>query len=338
MKVKLPLSLMKKIAIQYLLELALIWLAFFLYWIFPFADLDYSETKGIFYHDLFSVDVIFYLALTYSVISLPLIYYKINQGVDSKLYSTLKALKQGAFDNEHKQYLLFFGVKYFFIPLMLPAAFKYAFLLYGMLENSGVEYVNFIHYYNHFIFHFIVYAVFFLMLSLYSFGYLVETKWLNSKVKSVEPTIFGWAVTLICYAPFLIFTKRLIPFYTHNFAFFYNEEVTFVVRILLTIITLFMLWSVVSLGTKCSNLTNRGVVQNGAFRVVRHPHYLAKLLVWWINFIPLFFTNYWMIGGMIFWTSIYIFRALTEENHLSQDEDYRLYKEKVKWRFVPYVF
>jgi protein-S-isoprenylcysteine O-methyltransferase Ste14 len=41
------------------------------------------------------------------------------------------------------------------------------------------------------------------------------------------------------------------------------------------------------------------------------------------------------IFGMVFWTVMYYFRAITEERHLMRDLDYQVYCGKVKWRFVP---
>ena len=35
---------------------------------------------------------------------------------------------------------------------------------------------------------------------------------------------------------------------------------------------------------------------------------------------------------------LYGIRAYTEERHLSQDPKYREYQEKVRWKFIPYVW
>jgi|TARA_B100000929_G_scaffold229081_1_gene185495 hypothetical protein len=35
---------------------------------------------------------------------------------------------------------------------------------------------------------------------------------------------------------------------------------------------------------------------------------------------------------------LYSLRAWTEENHLSMDPDYLVYKTQVRWKFIPKVF
>ena len=58
-----------------------------------------------------------------------------------------------------------------------------------------------------------------------------------------------------------------------------------------------------------------------------------------VTLIPAFaLYDFWIIGTMVFWTVIYILRAVTEENHLLADEDYVAYCSQVKWRFIPNIF
>ena len=97
-------------------------------------------------------------------------------------------------------------------------------------------------------------------------------------------------------------------------------------------------WASVSLGTRASNLTNRGIVAKGAYKIVRHPAYIAKVTAWWVMLIPLLSNNPMVVTGMFVWTIIYFLRAVTEERHLSQDADYVAYCQKVKWRFIPGVY
>jgi len=125
--------------------------------------------------------------------------------------------------------------------------------------------------------------------------------------------------------------------YTNDFAFFINESFTFLIWILLIPLHLFKLWCVLSLGFKCSNLTNRGIVVKGPYKWIRHPHYMVKLLIWWITFMPVILTSHIYILGMLFWTIIYYLRAITEEEHLKNDNTYKDYIEKVNYRFIPKI-
>ena len=251
----------------------------------------------------------------------------------------VNSLAKKKFDDKAKNIALAFGVKLFFIPLMIPWTVEFAFVIKGMLFDTTKTYSSFVVYFNKYLFLLISYLIGFVALLYYSFGYLIESSYLNNKIKSVEPTIFGWAVTLICYPLFITFVLIAIPFYTNEMAFFKNQEITFIVRIFLLLVMTFKIWSIAALGAKCSNLTNRGIVTKGPYRWVRHPHYLAKLIVWWVTLIPAFaIYDFWIIGTMVFWTVIYILRAVTEENHLLADEDYVAYCSQVKWRFIPYIF
>ena len=58
--------------------------------------------------------------------------------------------------------------------------------------------------------------------------------------------------------------------------------------------------------------------------------------MWWITLIPVMSSTFAM--GMLFWTIIYYFRAVTEERHLGQDPEYVEYCKKVKWKFIPGVY
>ena len=80
---------------------------------------------------------------------------------------------------------------------------------------------------------------------------------------------------------------------------------------------------------------SRGIVTKGAYAIVRHPAYICKNLFWWIVLIPAIPNTPLAIFGMVFWTVMYYFRAITEERHLMCDPDYQVYCGKVKWRFVP---
>lgn len=97
------------------------------------------------------------------------------------------------------------------------------------------------------------------------------------------------------------------------------------------------MYASISLGTKCSNLTNRGIVKIGAYKFVRHPAYISKNLVWWLTLAPVLMDNNFAFLSMIVWSFIYFMRAITEEKHLLNDKEYQEYCAKVKYRFIPGV-
>ncbi len=81
---------------------------------------------------------------------------------------------------------------------------------------------------------------------------------------------------------------------------------------------------------------NRGVKVSGPYALVRHPMYAGYLLVH-IGNLLLFFSPLNLAIYIVGWTA-QILRLQAEEKLLSQDEAYRAYCEKVRWRLIPGLF
>lgn len=302
-----------------------------IYLMFPFYLLQFDSKIGYYLIRGNHSNVLKITALLYSAYQV----YLISTAKEkTKIELFLEGVRNSKFTSNDWKNIRYSLVKFFFIPLMLPSAIIY-FNLFIELFSEAYIYKDFITFFNKVIFTFIIYGVSFFTLAFYAFGYLFESKKLKSEVKSVDNTILGWVVLLICYVPFFVVITQYIPFPTQDYAFFMNEEITFFVRVFLSVIMLFKMYVVILLGAKCSNLTNRGIVKAGAYKYIRHPHYLAKLIIWWVTFLPFLIYNYWAIGPMFFWTVVYFFRAVTEEKHLSADPAYLAYKKEVKWMFIP---
>ena len=317
----------------HLLSLVIIFSALWFYLTIPFYALQFSNTNGYYLVEDIHGSVLKITAILYAIYHFVLI----NQSKgESKLEQLLIAIRNQKLTKNDWRTVRYTIVKMFFIPLMLPSAIIY-FQLFLELLQSNKTYESFILLFNNYIFSLIIYGVSFVTLGYYAFGYLIESKTLSSQVKSVDNTFFGWGVLAICYVPFFVFITQYIPFPTQDYAYFINQEITFIVRIFLSFLMLFKMYSVMNLGAKCSNLTNRGIVTTGPYQYIRHPHYLAKLLIWWITFLPYLIHHNWAIGAMVFWSVIYFLRALTEEIHLSKDVEYQSYKKEVKWMFIPFV-
>lgn len=81
---------------------------------------------------------------------------------------------------------------------------------------------------------------------------------------------------------------------------------------------------------------NRGVKVEGPYRFVRHPMYAGYLAVN-IGIMILMPSLFNLMVYAIAW-SAQILRLKAEERLLSEDQAYREFKEKVRWRLVPGVF
>jgi protein-S-isoprenylcysteine O-methyltransferase Ste14 len=178
----------------------------------------------------------------------------------------------------------------------------------------------------------------------FTFGYLVELPQLNNQIRSVDPSLLGWTVTLICYPPFNAVTNYVYGSTASDFPQFDDPTAHAVLNGLLLMLMAAYTWASVALGWKGSNLTHRGIIATGPYRFVRHPAYVCKNAAWWIGSIPVFsvaFDRGWLSGGgavlsMASWSAIYLLRALTEEDHLRRvDGEYAAYAARVRWRFIP---
>jgi protein-S-isoprenylcysteine O-methyltransferase Ste14 len=167
---------------------------------------------------------------------------------------------------------------------------------------------------------------------IFSLGYLIESKYLKNEIKSVEPTLLGWLVCLWCYPPFNAFSFKPLDFYIIRINLPYPVWLHVIVLCAITLLWATFMWASVALGFKASNLTNRGIVRSGPYRYVRHPAYMAKLMIWILQ--GIFFAQFgaFILFGFII---IYVLRAWTEERHLSRDRDYLAYKQSVRWWFIP---
>lgn len=181
---------------------------------------------------------------------------------------------------------------------------------------------------------------------IFTVGYLVELPRLGNQIRSVDPTLLGWAAALVCYAPFNIVLGTLLGPPGNEFPQFESSTLHFALNAAQLALMAAYSWASVALGFKASNLTHRGIVSSGPYRLVRHPAYACKNMAWWIGSIPVvsvaFGRSEWdgiqALASVIGWTGLYVLRAVTEEDHLKGvDGDYAAYAAKVRYRFIPGV-
>ena len=233
-------------------------------------------------------------------------------------------------------FMLTCAVKGFFLPLMSMFMFHHVVTVQGLMERANVQ-MDGIPLANWFL-DLIYNGIFIIDTGVALVGYGLELKWLNNKTRAVEYTWFGWIIALMCYPPFNQISGTYFPL-NNNDSYFINftEEQKILIRIIIVLLYCVFVWATVALGTKFSNLSNKGIVGRGPYKYVRHPAYASKNIAWWFEHLQ-YMKGFHNVIPLLCWNMIYTLRALTEERNLMRDPDYRAYAKKVKYRFIPGVF
>jgi protein-S-isoprenylcysteine O-methyltransferase Ste14 len=81
---------------------------------------------------------------------------------------------------------------------------------------------------------------------------------------------------------------------------------------------------------------DRGIVVVGPYRIVRHPIYLG----YFVTHVGFLLAN-WSPRNLALYIVVYFFqisRILAEERILREDESYRSYCQRVRYRLIPFIF
>ena len=82
---------------------------------------------------------------------------------------------------------------------------------------------------------------------------------------------------------------------------------------------------------------NQKVICTGLYGVVRHPMYLATILMFLP--IPLILGSFWGLIPLMLYPITSVIRILSEEKLLTEQLDgYKEYKAKVKYRLIPFIW
>lgn len=242
-------------------------------------------------------------------------------------------------------------LKGFFAPLMVAWLLDYTSRMlnngFYIFTHTGLLTSEFLFVFNQHGFWFLFQTILFLDILFFTLGYLIELPCLNNIIRSIDPTLQGWAIALACYPPFNSLTARILSWRITDFPQFDEPVIHIAVNLVILLLMAVYASASVALNFKGSNLTHRGIIACGPYRIIRHPAYACKNLAWWIGSLPTLSTNlhsssFWdvilVLASMMGWTLIYILRALTEEDHLRKvDGEYARYCQTVRYRFIPGV-
>jgi hypothetical protein len=224
------------------------------------------------------------------------------------------------------RHLLGWTVKAFFLPLMTVYLNDEVRSLYGAYREMGADALP-------------VYQVFYHLsytidLLFCVVGYTATLRLFDAQIRSVDPTVGGWIVALMCYQPFYSVIGRFYLQYEDN-TYWDNwlrsrPMVQFGWAALIIALALVYALSTVAFGLRFSNLTHRGIITSGPYRFTKHPAFLAKNLSWWLISVPFVSELTWSTAlrnccllGLL--NLVYYARARTEERHLSRDPTYVAY-------------
>lgn len=167
-------------------------------------------------------------------------------------------------------------------------------------------------------------------------GYLTASRTLNTEIRSCQPRLIGWIVTLACYAPFFGLLTTHIGDYRDGYSWYdwlpANSVIAWIWGLAILSATAIYVWATVAFGLRFSNLTYRGIITHGPYRYTKHPSYLAKNIAFWLIAIPIVSPAglkeaLYGTAALIMVNLIYVARAKTEEMHLSEYPEYREYKD-----------
>lgn len=237
-------------------------------------------------------------------------------------------------DEKTRVAILSIVLKFFYIPIMLSFFVANFLDIKRLWLEKPLDFFSF-SVFNSWGYQILLSIILFVDTCLFAFSYIFEAKWLRNEIKSVDPYISGWLFAVICYPPFNNSIGMLLKT-DSSLNNFFSAPILFFFLLCAIFFYIIYGWATIALWTKSSNLTNRGVVDRGPYRFVRHPAYAAKNIAWWLEQLP-YITTWVGFFSIFIWNLIYIMRALTEERHLLADIKYRRYVKKVRWRFIPGV-
>jgi protein-S-isoprenylcysteine O-methyltransferase Ste14 len=226
------------------------------------------------------------------------------------------------------QYCLGWLIKGFFIPLNVESIVPGLTELYGSPFVAGTS--SFGNFYD-----FAFNLVYLIDVVFAAIGISLTLRLTDSHIQSTDATWAGWVACLVCYIPFAnLFMSHYHPYQQHAIGWgpmLRPHPVLYLAWGSAILACLFIYgWASVTFGYRFSNLTHRGILTNGPYRLTKHPQYLFKNISWWLIWMPFASSGgpTEAIRGCLMLAAVnavYLARAKTEERHLSRDPAYVAY-------------
>ena len=170
-------------------------------------------------------------------------------------------------------------------------------------------------------------------------GYFWESWFTRSRFREIDLHPLHWVVVLMCYAPFVGLAGKFVPFPSlaeNSAPLFGGSSFNFGIEIAVLVALALYVLSGSALNFSTSNLCYKKIQTKGPYAIVRHPATSFKLLYFFLIFFR--YRAAYTFAGIIcylIWVTVYICRALVEEDFLKKFSDYRKYMKKTRYRFIP---
>ncbi|MEE8444748.1 MAG: isoprenylcysteine carboxylmethyltransferase family protein, partial [Alphaproteobacteria bacterium] len=167
-------------------------------------------------------------------------------------------------------------------------------------------------------------------------GYIFTLRFVGTHIRSANPYLSAWVAALVCYPPFILMGSGGPLDYRDGLEWSFwlenNEAALWLCGGAVVLLSAFYVWATVIFGLRFSNLTHRGIITNGPYRLTKHPAYISKNIAWWLVQLPFLATAGADVAArncvlLLLVNLIYYVRAKTEEKHLLGDPVYREYAE-----------
>ena len=219
--------------------------------------------------------------------------------------------------------------------LFLHATFKMfiGFILIGCLLFIPAGTIN---YFNGWLFMILLFIPMFI-LGLYL--YIKNPELLKRRLNAKEKENNQKAVVLISGLMFVLgfITAGL----NYKYSWFILPNIVLIVSCILFLISYFMYAIVLKKNTYLLRtievLDDQKVIDTGLYGIVRHPMYLATIIMFLT--IPLILGSIYSFIIFLIYPIVIVIRIKNEEKILEKElNDYREYKNKVKYRLIPFVW
>ncbi|MBI3964234.1 MAG: DUF1295 domain-containing protein, partial [Chloroflexi bacterium] len=187
--------------------------------------------------------------------------------------------------------------------------------------------------------------------AIFAAAYAVESRYLRNEARAVSTSLVGWIALLLCYPPLNDAIGELQPWTQVDVSPFLWEPLILLHYTVIVLFALGFLGATLALNLKAAQLSHRGIVTSGPYRLVRHPAYACRIAIWWL--VTLAILSVLLVPANVetagpaalnltltaaAWTIVYVIRARAEERLLCEDPTYLAYCQRVRWRFLPGAF